>query len=83
MSGSVQINSGSESDLEAAVANVGPVAVAIDGESNAFRVSGPVTAYIMDFNTSLSLSLCGPYSSITVECTTPPDVLVAVSTTPW
>nr|6ZQ3_A Chain A, Silicatein alpha [Tethya aurantium] len=37
MSGSVQINSGSESDLEAAVANVGPVAVAIDGESNAFR----------------------------------------------
>nr|CBY80148.1 silicatein red variant [Tethya aurantium] len=37
MSGSVQIKSGSESDLEAAVANVGPVSVAIDAASNAFR----------------------------------------------
>ena len=35
----VRITSGSESDLLGAVANVGPVAVAIDGKSNAFRVS--------------------------------------------
>lgn len=39
MSGMVAISSGSESDLQAAVANVGPVAVAIDGANNAFRVS--------------------------------------------
>ena len=39
ISGTVSIASGSESNLEAAVANVGPVAVAIDGASNAFRVS--------------------------------------------
>nr|CBY80149.1 silicatein yellow variant [Tethya aurantium] len=37
MSGSIQIKYGSETDLEAAVANNGPVAVAIDGSSNAFR----------------------------------------------
>ena len=35
----IRISSGSESDLLGAVANVGPVAVAIDGQSNAFRVS--------------------------------------------
>lgn len=39
MSGIVTIKSGSESDLLSAVANVGPVAVAVDGASNAFRVS--------------------------------------------
>lgn len=39
MSGIVTINQGSESDLLGAVANVGPVAVAVDGSSNAFRVS--------------------------------------------
>ena len=38
MSGSVAIQSGSESNLQAAVANVGPVAVAVDASSNAFRV---------------------------------------------
>lgn len=38
MSGMVAIASGSEGDLQAAVANVGPVAVAIDGANNAFRV---------------------------------------------
>lgn len=39
MSGIVKITSGSETDLLSAVANVGPVAVAMDGRSNAFRVS--------------------------------------------
>lgn len=39
MSGSVSIKSGSEDDLQTAVANVGPVSVAIDGANNAFRVS--------------------------------------------
>jgi len=38
MSGTVAIQSGSESNLQAAVANVGPVSVAVDGKSNAFRV---------------------------------------------
>lgn len=39
MSGIVYIKKGSESDLLSAVANVGPVAVAVDGTSSAFRVS--------------------------------------------
>ena len=39
MSGKVCIEKGSESGLLGAVANVGPVAVAVDGSSNAFRVS--------------------------------------------
>jgi len=39
MSGSVSIRCGSESDLQSAVANVGPIAVAVDASSNAFRVS--------------------------------------------
>ena len=39
MSGSIEITSGSESDLQSAVANVGPVSVAVDGSNNAFRVS--------------------------------------------
>ena len=38
MSGSVAIKSESEEDLQTAVANVGPVSVAIDGANNAFRV---------------------------------------------
>nr|CAI46305.1 silicatein alpha [Suberites domuncula] len=37
MSGMVSIKSGSESDLQAAVSNVGPVSVAIDGANSAFR----------------------------------------------
>ena len=39
MSGSVAIDCGSETDLLSAVANVGPIAVAVDGSSNAFRVN--------------------------------------------
>ena len=39
MSGIVMIRSGSETDLQAAVAFAGPVAVAVDGSSTAFRVS--------------------------------------------
>lgn len=39
MSGTVRINSGSESDLQAAVATAGPVSVAVDSSSNYFRVS--------------------------------------------
>ena len=38
MSGTVSIASGSEDDLQSAVANVGPIAVAVDASSNAFRV---------------------------------------------
>ncbi len=40
MSGTVQVKTGSESDLQAAVATAGPVAVAVDGSPNYFRVSG-------------------------------------------
>ena len=39
ISGSVGISSGSEDDLQAAVANIGPIAVAVDASSTAFRVS--------------------------------------------
>ena len=38
MSGVVNIKSGSEEDLLAAVATVGPIAVNVDGSSNGFRV---------------------------------------------
>jgi hypothetical protein len=38
-SGSVTIESGNENDLQSAVAYIGPVAVAVDAQSNAFRVS--------------------------------------------
>ena len=38
-SGSVAIESGNENDLQSAVAYIGPVAVAVDAQSNAFRVS--------------------------------------------
>ena len=38
MSGRVQIKSGSESDLHSAVANIGPIAVAVDASSSGFRV---------------------------------------------
>ena len=38
MSGVVNIKSGSEEDLLAAVATVGPTAVVIDARSNGFRV---------------------------------------------
>lgn len=41
ISGSVKIASGSESDLLAAVATAGPVAVAVDASSKAFRVCKP------------------------------------------
>ena len=39
MSGVVSIKSGSEENLLAAVATVGPIAVAVDGSSNGFRVT--------------------------------------------
>lgn len=39
MSGMVRIEFGNETDLQAALATVGPVAVTIDGSSKAFRVS--------------------------------------------
>ena len=38
MSGSISISSGNEGDLQSAVANVGPIAVAVDASSNGFRV---------------------------------------------
>ena len=38
MSGTVSITSGSEDELQSAVAYIGPVAVAVDASSNAFRV---------------------------------------------
>ena len=38
MSGYIAIACGNEDDLQSAVANVGPIAVAVDASSNAFRV---------------------------------------------
>ncbi len=55
MSGSVSIKSGSEEDLLTAVANVGPVSVAIDGANNAFRVSLSVKRVI---NSSIEARCC-------------------------
>lgn len=39
MSGVMSIKSGSEQDLLAAVATVGPIAVTVDASSNGFRVT--------------------------------------------
>ena len=39
ITGSIQVASGSEEDLQSAVAYVGPIAVAVDASSSAFRVS--------------------------------------------
>lgn len=39
MSGIIMIRSGSETDLQAAVAFAGPIAVAVDASSTAFRVN--------------------------------------------
>ena len=39
MTGVVQISIGNENHLLAAVASTGPVSVAVDGSSSAFRVS--------------------------------------------
>ena len=39
MSGNVQIKSCSESDLQSAIANIGPISVAVDASSSGFRVS--------------------------------------------
>ena len=36
--GVVNIPTGSESDLQAATATAGPISIAMDGSSNAFRV---------------------------------------------
>lgn len=38
MSGSVSISSGSEDDLQSALAYIGPVSVAVDASNTAFRV---------------------------------------------
>lgn len=47
ISGFLQVKSGSESDLQSAVANVGPIAVAVDANSAAFRVSKWSCLYIL------------------------------------
>ncbi len=46
MSGIVRIKSGDESSLMAAVTSVGPVAVAVDASSNAFRVCFNYNKYL-------------------------------------
>ena len=54
MSGMVRIEFGNETDLQAALATVGPVAVTIDGSSKAFRVS------LLFSNHTILLFLCFP-----------------------
>lgn len=70
MSGNIEITSGSESDLQSALANVGPVSVAVDGSNNAFRVS---IHYIETQYLNVHVLL---YSIIRVECTARHDVIV-------
>lgn len=60
--GVLKITPGSESDLQIAVATAGPVSVAIDGSSNAFRVSPLICIY-------RTTECCGVCSSIQVVCT--------------
>ena len=64
MSGSIQLTSGSEDDLQSAVANVGPVAVAVDANNNAFRVSMElITVHIcgsVSLNWPISQGKCSP-----------------------
>ena len=38
MSSRISISSGSEGDLQSAVANIGPISIAVDARSSAFRV---------------------------------------------
>ena len=52
----VRIKKGSESDLMAAVANVGPVSVAIDGNSNAFRVTVYISDYSHNYKSNIACS---------------------------
>ena len=66
----VRIKRGSESDLMGAVANVGPVSVAIDGNSNAFRV----TVYISEYSRNYKFNIA--CSFMTVEYMTPLDAPV-------
>ena len=43
MSGSVSIESGNEDSLQKALAYIGPIAVAVDASSNAFKVLNTLT----------------------------------------
>lgn len=58
MSGILNIESGNEHDLLAAVATVGPVAAAVDASSNAFRV-GMYVYIIIVYTEALKLLLAG------------------------
>ena len=92
MSGSIQIAQGSESDLITAVAYVGPVSVAVDASSNAFRVSRNDTPQLYIYVSvgmisplPLSLTLFLSASSTTLQvCMTPLGAvaLLAASTMP-
>ena len=53
ISGSVAIKNGDEKDLQSAVAYIGPVAVAVDAQSNAFRVSKHIKQSILGVAYSL------------------------------
>ena len=62
MSGSISIASGSESDLQSAVASMGPIAVAVDASSNAFRVCLRVPFHNLECtHTSLAAIQCIMY----------------------
>lgn len=49
MSGSISISSGNEGQLFAAVASTGPIAVAVDGSSKAFRVSNAICVSVNEY----------------------------------
>ena len=80
ITGSIQIASGSEKDLQTAVAYVGPIAVAVDASSSAFRVSNQAHLSLSPLTSNpVHLYLCGGFcahihSTILEECTAPSDV---------
>ena len=50
MTGIVTIQSGSEEDLLSAVAGIGPIAVTVDAQPNAFRVRSYILLFRMQYN---------------------------------
>ena len=78
----VQIGKGDEGKLLAAVASTGPVSVAVDGTSNAFRVSNALWD-CLSVIASYAHKFCNAHSSTAVEFMTHHDAPAVASIMPW